>query len=74
MTGHENVKKPKWVMPAWAKITLKILRYLLVPALCVAALFIGLTIGYSVIGGESASDVFKFSTWKHLYDLVFEGT
>ena len=65
-------------LPPWLKITLYILlkvsRILLVPALCIAALFIGLSIGYATIGGGSAGDVFKFETWKHLYDLVFEGT
>ena len=71
-------KRPSVKLPPWAKTTLfilyKIARYLLVPALCLAALFIGLTIGYSTIGGGSAGDVFKIETWKHLYDLVFEGT
>lgn len=71
-------KKQPGKLPPWLKTTLfilfKIMRALLVPALCLAALFIGLTIGYATIGGGSAGDVFKFETWKHLYDLVFEGT
>jgi len=65
-------------LPRWLKITLIILlktvRFLLVPALCLGALLIGLAIGYSIIGDGSAADVLKLSTWKHLYDLVFEGT
>lgn len=69
--------QPGGKMPPWLKLTIRIIlktmRYLLVPALCLAALFIGLTVGYSTIGGGSAGDVFKFSTWKHLYDLVFSG-
>ncbi len=67
-------KKPSGKFPRWLIIILRVLRFFLVPALCLAALFIGLTIGYSTIGGESAGDVFKIDTWKHLYDLVFEGT
>ena len=63
--------------PPWLKLTLKIiyriLRFFLVPILCLAALFIGLTIGYSTIGGGEAGDVFKIETCKHLYDLVFTG-
>lgn len=55
-------------------VVYRIFRILFVPALCLAALAIGLTIGYSTMGGGDASDVFKFETWKHLYDLVFEGT
>lgn len=58
-------------MPTWLRIILSIIRFLLIPALCLAALFVGLTIGYATIGGGEASDVFKFDTWKHLYDLVF---
>ncbi|HYE67361.1 MAG TPA: DNA-directed RNA polymerase subunit beta, partial [Anaerovoracaceae bacterium] len=72
-----NERSKKGMSPGLKKtlrITLKISRYLLVPALCLAALFIGLTIGYATIGGGSAGDVFRFETWKHLYDLVFEGT
>lgn len=55
-------------------ILYRIFRILFIPALCLAALAIGLTIGYSTIGGGSAGDVFKLDTWKHLYNLVFEGT
>lgn len=58
-------------LPLWLIIILRTLRLLLIPALCVAALFIGLTIGYATIGGGESSDVFKFETWRHLYDLVF---
>jgi hypothetical protein len=70
----KSQKKAGGVLPTWLVIILRVLRFFLVPALLVAALFIGLAIGYSTIGGESASDVFKIETWKHLYDLVFEGT
>ncbi|OUM95695.1 MAG: hypothetical protein BAA02_01315 [Paenibacillaceae bacterium ZCTH02-B3] len=59
---------------AGLSILYRICRVLFIPALCLLALIVGLTIGYSAIGGGDAADVFKFETWKHLYDLVFEGT
>jgi hypothetical protein len=55
-------------------ILYRIFRVLFIPALCLVALIAGLTIGYSTIGGGDPADVFKLETWKHLYDLVFEGT
>ncbi|PYI51155.1 DNA-directed RNA polymerase subunit beta [Paenibacillus flagellatus] len=57
--------------PRWAKIVLRVLRALLIPFLCLVALIVGLWIGYSYIGGRSAADVWQWSTWKHLFDLVF---
>jgi hypothetical protein len=73
-TARKQGKKlPKGVTRTFS-ITYRIFRILFIPALCLAALVVGLTIGYSTIGGGDASDVFKFETWKHLYDLVFEGT
>jgi hypothetical protein len=47
------------------------LRFWLVPVLCLIALIIGLHIGYGQLGGKNMADVWDFSTWKHLYDLVF---
>lgn len=73
-SGQKTGKKvPSGVSHTFA-VVYGIFRILFVPALCLAALAIGLTIGYSTIGGGEASDVFKLETWKHLYDLVFEGT
>jgi len=78
---NDNRPQPKKPNPKKSSVAIKILyviyrifRALLIPALCIAALFVGLTIGYSTIGGGDAADVFKISTWKHLYDLVFVGT
>lgn len=70
--SNQTTQKPSvWVMPTWLRIILSIVRFLLIPALCLVALFVGLTIGYATIGGGEASAVFKFDTWKHLYNLVF---
>ena len=58
-------------MPPWLRAALKVLRTLLVPILCVIALYIGLYVGYAVFGNEAPADIWKFETWKHLYDLIF---
>lgn len=49
------------------KITLRIM----VPVLMVLALFGGMTFGYVVLGKQELSEVFEWSTWKHVYDLIF---
>lgn len=46
-------------------------KILIVPILCVMALVLGLAVGYTVLGGRPASEVFEIDTWKHMYDLVF---
>lgn len=73
MSNQTEKEKPKQrkSFPRWAKITLKIMRYLLVPALCLIALFGGLIVGYVYIGGQEIADVWKVDTWKHVYDLMF---
>lgn len=48
-----------------------IIKVLIVPVLCVAALFAGLAIGYVVLGKGELADVFQVHTWRHMYDLVF---
>ncbi|MBP2001802.1 flagellar basal body-associated protein FliL [Paenibacillus shirakamiensis] len=37
----------------------------------IVMLFIGMIIGYVVLGKGNFSDVFHFSTWRHVYDLIF---
>ena len=70
--ANQTTEQPSgWTMPTWLRVIVRILRFLLIPALCLVALFIGLTIGYATIGGGDASAVFHIKTWKHLYDLVF---
>ncbi|WP_127581153.1 DNA-directed RNA polymerase subunit beta [Paenibacillus koleovorans] len=63
-----KTRKP---IPPWARISFYILRLLLVPVLCVAALIVGVVVGYSYIGGRESSDVWQLETWKHLFNLVF---
>lgn len=55
------------LLPIW-------LRLLIVAGLIVLMVIIGALIGYSVIGGGHLIDVFKPSTWKHIGDIVNQGT
>mgnify|MGYP001476263058 CR=1 FL=1 len=47
---------------------------LFIPFLMFFSLVIGLVIGYSVLGDKPASEVFDLNTYKHMYDLIFQGT
>ncbi|MFC0212931.1 DNA-directed RNA polymerase subunit beta [Paenibacillus chartarius] len=70
MTEQGNTKEARR-RPIWLKVTLGLLKYGWFPVACLVALLVGLTAGYVVLGGGSASDVFEFQTWQHLFDLVF---
>ncbi|WP_433944352.1 DNA-directed RNA polymerase subunit beta [Paenibacillus sp. SN-8-1] len=35
------------------------------------ALFSGMIVGYVVLGKQSLSGAFQWSTWRHVYDLIF---
>ncbi|QAY67730.1 DNA-directed RNA polymerase subunit beta [Paenibacillus protaetiae] len=48
-----------------------ILRKGIVPLIMVIMLAVGLYIGYTKLGKGSSGDVFHWSTWKHVYDLIF---
>jgi len=48
-----------------------LLRKLIAPIIMVAMLCIGLYIGYVVLADQPSDEVFKFETWKHLWDLIF---
>ncbi len=67
--SKSKAKKSK--LPPWLRITLRILRFLIVPVACVIALYVGLYVGYVTLGDQSAGDIWKLETWKHVYDLVF---
>lgn len=55
-------RRPKRI-PIWAKA-------LLIVGLLFGSLIFGLMVGYSVIGKGPVGDVFSFSTWKHILDLI----
>ena len=48
-----------------------IIQWFLIPLLLVAALGGGLVVGYVILGKKELGDVLLWSTWKHVYDLVF---
>lgn len=48
-----------------------ILRKLIAPIIMIIMLAAGLYIGYVVIADQPSDEVFKFETWKHLWDLIF---
>ena len=57
----------RWVrirlLPIWLRIILVLLLFIIVAA-------IGLVFGYSVIGEGESSDALKWSTWKHILDIM----
>ena len=63
----EDKKEPK--RRGLSKWTL--IQWILIPLLLVAALGGGLVVGYVVLGKKEFSDVLQWSTWRHVYDLVF---
>jgi len=67
MEQTEDKKElPRKRVSKWA-----ITQWFLIPLLLVAALGGGLVVGYVVLGKSEFSDVLEWSTWKHVYDLVF---
>ncbi|SFF24396.1 DNA-directed RNA polymerase subunit beta [Paenibacillus catalpae] len=57
-----------------ARMTFWILRKSIVPVIMVIMLLAGLYVGYAVVGKQPGSEVFEWSTWQHMYDLVFSDT
>lgn len=55
-------KRPAWIL---------ILRIVLVLLVLFAALTAGTVVGYVVFGKQDASEIWHWSTWKHVFDLVF---
>ncbi|ANA79806.1 DNA-directed RNA polymerase subunit beta [Paenibacillus glucanolyticus] len=44
---------------------------IMIPVLLILALFGGMVFGYVVLGHQEFSEVFEWSTWKHVFDLIF---
>ncbi|WP_409303167.1 DNA-directed RNA polymerase subunit beta [Peribacillus sp. SCS-155] len=61
--SDEKAKVRIRLIPIW-------LRLIVVIVLIVISMLAGAIVGYSVIGGGKATDVFKKSTWTHIIDLV----
>jgi len=58
-------------LPTWLRVILWLLRKSIAPIIMIVMLFAGLYIGYVIVGGQPKEDVFQFSTWKHMWDLIF---
>ena len=62
-----NDQPVRWVqlrlLPIW-------LRIILVTVLFICAGTIGITIGYSVVGGGDSADALQWGTWQHLLDIM----
>lgn len=68
VSGGKSEKKQR---SKGARIAFWILRKSIVPVIMVIMLITGLYIGYATIGKQPGGEVFQWSTWQHMYDLVF---
>ncbi len=60
---NRPTKKRRNQFPGWAKP-------LVIVGLIFGSLLFGMIIGYSIVGKGPVGDVFSFSTWKHILDLI----
>ncbi|MEO3947246.1 DNA-directed RNA polymerase subunit beta [Gorillibacterium sp. CAU 1737] len=56
-------KRKKSRLKLWIRIS--------IPFLCVLFLFAGMTIGYVYVGKQPMSDIWKWETWRHAFDLIY---
>ncbi|WP_261381401.1 DNA-directed RNA polymerase subunit beta [Paenibacillus cremeus] len=70
----DNPKKPPKKRKGWVRAIRAFIRWTWIPVTCVAALAVGLCIGYVYIGKQDMNEVFELGTWRHLFDLVFADT
>jgi hypothetical protein len=68
----KNARTPK--LPPFVRGLFIVLSWLVFPVLCIAALYVGLRVGYVKFGGGDPDDVLHWETWKHMLDLVFKDT
>ena len=60
----QNGKKTKLrAFPLWLRVIVFIV-------VLVAVVLLGLWIGYSLLGGGDAADVFKLGTWEHILNIM----
>lgn len=72
MSRQEDTQQDEHKQPAGRKVPVwGIIQVFLIPLLLVAALGGGLVAGYVILGKKELADVFQWSTWQHVYDLVF---
>ncbi|OUS75177.1 hypothetical protein B1748_18760 [Paenibacillus sp. MY03] len=77
--AEDPVNEPEWdeeaeeerEYPRWAVVSFWLFRKSIVPVVMIVMLIVGLYAGYVFLGDAPKDEVFKWSTWQHLYDLVF---
>lgn len=67
MKKKKSSKGNWWTWYVWP-----VARHFIIPLVCLLALLVGMVAGYVYLGGQPMSEVWKWSTWQHLYDLVFK--
>ncbi|MCM3207924.1 MULTISPECIES: DNA-directed RNA polymerase subunit beta [Paenibacillus] len=70
-TQKQNSKPEEKEVKKKNKSGWRVARWFLIPVLLVLALAGGMVAGYVVLGKQDIGSVFQWSTWKHVYDLVF---
>ncbi len=70
-TSRPNDQSNKSSGRVIARIVWMSIKFLIIPVLCIAALIVGLAVGFVILGDKPLADVFDSKTWKHMYDLVF---
>lgn len=68
---YANKDKKKTSKPKNKKKTNKGLFIFLLIILALVCLILGAVMGYSIVGDGSPADVFKWSTWSKLFQLIF---
>lgn len=66
-----DVSSKKKQRPAGIRVLLWLLRKSIVPLIMIIMLITGLYVGYVVVGKQPEDEVFQWSTWQHIYDLIF---
>lgn len=61
-TAEVKIKRSGW----WTLLKLVLIVFLLF-----FALFGGMIVGYTVLGKQDLSEALQWSTWQHVFDLVF---
>ncbi|MBB5174617.1 DNA-directed RNA polymerase subunit beta [Texcoconibacillus texcoconensis] len=63
----EDKKKPRIRMvPIW-------LRIVIIVGLAFVGLIFGAMFGYGILGGENPIEALNPDTWRHIYDIIYDG-
>ncbi|WP_058300338.1 DNA-directed RNA polymerase subunit beta [Gorillibacterium timonense] len=67
----EQPTKPSKSSKSRKKKRLKLWIRISIPFLCLIALVVGMGVGYVYMGKQPMSDIWKWETWRHAFDLIF---